>query len=160
MTKQQAHNLVYFSFMCRLEKLHYFDSERVRPDTFFDWHNLTYIIEKWEKLIGVKPVKRDYLDEEKLTLIKSKWISIWMKSRNLTIEESCIINYIIAVSCISLTKITFDDMVFLFEKYIGNKEDITNEMYGHIHPLSLNHWNKFIEKNKRSINLEILNDGL
>ena len=154
MTKQQAHNLVYFTFMCR------FNTESHVRGWGRNAHDITYINEKWEKLIGVKPVKPDYVDVEEIDHIKSEWIITWMISRSLTIEESCIMNYIIAVSRISLLKITFDDMVFLFEKYIGNKEDISNEEYRHIHPLSLDHWNKFIEKNKRSINLQILADGL
>ena len=110
-------------------------------------------MEKWEKLIGCRPIYDGQTDDPFINRIKSKYKEIWVTDREFTAYESCVLNYLVAFS---KTHIRFNEVVDLFEKYIGPVERITQEEYRHLHPLSLEKWNVYIDQNRREINLKIL----
>jgi hypothetical protein len=150
MIKQQAHNLIFFSFLCALENLNNLETSRSNSNF---WSNISYIMEKWEKLIGCRPIYDGQTDDPFINRIKSKYKEIWVADREFTTKESCVLNYLVAFS---KTHLRFNEVVDLFEKYIGSVDRITQEEYRHLHPLSLEKWNVYIGQNLREINLKIL----
>jgi len=118
--------------------------------------DITYIYDKYQKLIGFDPKeididKDDFINVELILNIKREWLNKWGKT--LTKSQESILNYLCIMNIVSLTP---NRIFSLFEKYIGSIDRINKIEYLHIHPLIKNFIFEYKSKFKREINIEIL----
>lgn len=136
MNANQLHNLIYFcanfhrAFDCKIED-----------------QNSEYILEKWEKYIGVKPsVNNDLPSASNIMSNKHlyshelvTWIKRWNRHGQYD-KMKDILNFILIINTKMFSKKddlswTPSELISTFEKNIGNSKDISNFEYSHLHEL-------------------------
>jgi hypothetical protein len=158
MTKNQLYNLIYFcgNFSS------YMDSK-------LEDHNAEYILEKWNKYIGVKPIKNDNLPTKEYIISNGfidKRIKIWVDrwSRNNEYDEvKEILHFITIVNSRTFSSIikeknpdlywTPSELLNEIRKVIPNVNEINKEAYTHLHEILKMHINEWLEEERRDFNL-------
>lgn len=155
MTNSQMTNLFNFTILFH----------RVSDTTYLMNCDMTYIWEKYHKMIGVDPIeskleKDDFKDElnhlgisifKDILYLKKCWQNKWKET--LIPKHESVLNYL----CIlNVSKPTPSKIVEVFGKYIGDVEKIQKNEYEHLHPLFLKFMNEYEDAFKREINLEKL----
>jgi hypothetical protein len=135
MTKEQLNNLIYFSF-------HFHETMDMKVlDCDKD-----YLIEKWDKYIGVKPkevnITYEYFLENKtyFHLVIRRWFEKWDKNGESWDELSPIINFINEINLLDPpgkfnNMMTPEKLTTLFDKHIGYLEEINKQEYNSLHSL-------------------------
>jgi hypothetical protein len=169
MTKSQLDNLIHFCFIFRV-------------DIGIDSCSSDYILEKWNKFIGVKPYSNDgvsveYLEEDMRDLKKYNGCVVGMGREDIHRVESLldwskkwgdydkvkeILHFILLLDSkefISGRNLALpSELVSLFEDWIGNPEEINKEEYTHIHTNTIKDINEWLENTdiNRDYKLSIL----
>ena len=113
----------------------------------------SYIMEKWNKYIGVKPTIENTLILNNINPI-NKWIERWHVSDEQVESMRNILTFILKVNHkhffirgfeadendpsnhIKPNSVWFlSDLIELFEEVVGPAEDINTELYNHLHPI-------------------------
>ncbi len=113
-----------------------------------------YIMEKWNKYIGVKPSSDIIFNKEGVI---NQWIKKWYVSDKQVDNMKNILEFIVRVNHkhffirgleadendssnhIKPNSVWFlSDLIELFEEVVGPSEDINTEFYNHLHPNVLN----------------------
>jgi hypothetical protein len=150
MIKTQAKNLVNFSILMHNCLI---NGSAKEPNLL--GNDPSYIMEKWDKYIGVIPTKnvnKDELDKLKNSLFN--WIKRWRVSDEQVYNMKNILMFIINVNKkhffirgfeadetdpsnnIKPNSVWFlSDLIELFEDVIGPADDINKELYNHLHPI-------------------------
>lgn len=156
MTKNQIYNLVNFSLL-----FHHNNQESCLMNS-----DLEYIWEKYIKMIGVEPVVkptfgRDFwqtvpLPNTNALSVKLMWYNKWIKSGKMDPKKEQVINYLSLTNSLDLVDIGITGMLHEFERCVGSKEMISDDLYGHLHPIFKNHVEHFFELTRRDYNLCLL----
>jgi hypothetical protein len=158
MTKNQLHNLINFCVTFSRN----FDSK-------MEDHSSDYILEKWDKYIGVMPVKNDSLPNKEYIISNSyidyelkKWINRWGKNDEYDgVKE--ILHFIMIINGGTfITKIKHDynrlywtpsKLVDAIKKVIPNVNDINEYPYNNLHGILKIQVNEWLEEERRDFNL-------
>ena len=143
MIKTQAKNLVNFSILMH---------NCITNEPTFLGYDPEYIMEKWDKYIGVKPTIENTLILNNINPI-NKWIERWHVSDEQVESMRNILTFILKVNHKHFFIRGFDadendpsnhikpnsvwflsDLIELFEEVVGPAEDINKELYNHLHP--------------------------
>jgi len=154
MNNDQVDNLLTFSIMFH----------KACNDTYVLRSNIDYIWEKYTKMIGFDPVIRDnefsdwwqsvVVTDFKAMSLKLEWMDTWNKSgKKLDPKKERVLNYLCLINIIPNTP---NRILKLFKEYIGDVDNIREEVYPHIHPLLEEFIGEYRQKFKRELNLEIL----
>ena len=111
----------------------------------------SYIMEKWNKYIGVKPISDIVFNKE---VVIDQWIKRWHVSDEQVDNMKNILMFIVRVNHKHFFLRGFDadendpsnhiktnsvwflsDLIELFEEVVGPAEDINKELYNHLHPI-------------------------
>lgn len=99
----------------------------------------SYIMEKWDKYIGIKPKNLEFMlygqDSHEVT----KWRERWNVDDNNYNEIKGIIGFIIRINekhfyYYSEKFWITSDLITLFEELVGPVERINKDLYNHLHP--------------------------
>ena len=173
MTKNQLDNLIGFCF-----------NFHINMDSDILDHDYDYIMEKWEKYIGVKPSE---IDSFELNLFKRRingidkmeirkynkdfkypvndWMGKWDCDAKYWKNIKEIFHFICVLNTRPLiqyreTKIkvawSIEEIVCEFKKWIGDPESINTDVYKHLHYNIKSVMDKWLETNKREYKLMIL----
>lgn len=124
MTQLQIENLFIFYFL-------YNGCERTCNLT---QQSPDYLMEKWNKLIGIPGNKIKYPELLESELFQ-EWSKIWLKGRESLIPDNIMMFLIKSHPRENNGKYCqFLKLCNLFQTYIGKTIDITQEEYCHIHP--------------------------
>ena len=138
----------------------------LRYENILHW-DISYISEKWEKIIGTIPnekFKCRTLFNHKIdsNSIRVKWKEKW-KRYNLSHEENLILEYLCYLNGLAwLSQFDVDgineinEIVDGYKFYIGDPELIKEDVYNHTHPIISIAIKNYMIENRRSINLIIL----
>jgi len=136
MTKTQLENLYIF----------YFLYNGITQSCDLIMQSPDYILEKWEKLIGITPPDTKYTELQDIKLYQ-EWHQRWMRNGENHIPESLMMflvkthpkenngNYLRLIP-----------IVKIFEEYIGKISKITKEQYKHIHPVIIGAIQEYIKR--------------
>lgn len=132
MENDQMVNLVNFTLLFRKEA----------DDSAFEKSHISYIMEKYDKMIGFEPTEELKELNPKAEEIKNEWESKW-RITNLSKKEESVVNYLCDINSYG-----FDvpKLVKIFETHIGDIQNINKERYGHIHAMFKNFVNNYIER--------------
>jgi hypothetical protein len=159
--KTQLDNLIRFSF-----NLH----NNMPYTSSYDFAEPTYIMEKWEKYIGVIPKSKDLSYYSIIFIppsadktndsIARDWISKWRVDEKTYNEIKEILYFIILLNNKHLRLWTPSDIIELFNDNIGYFCNIKNELAGTLHPLvedRMENWlnNKRIRRDYNLILLDV-----
>jgi hypothetical protein len=133
-------------------------------DTYVLRSNIDYIWEKYTKMIGFDPVIRDnefsdwwqsvVVTDFKAMSLKLEWMDTWNKSgKKLDPKKERVLNYLCLINIIPNTP---NRILKLFKEYIGDVDNIREEVYPHIHPHLEEFIGEYRQKFRRELNLEIL----
>jgi hypothetical protein len=151
MTDSQIENLFLFYFL-------YNGAERTcdLPNQSPD-----YLLEKWNKLIGIEGDNQDYPELKESPLFQ-QWEKTWLKGQKNPIPDNIMMFVIKTHPQENEGKYCqFLKLCNLFKKYIGKTNEITQEEYNHIHPLFVRSIQNIIERGVRKEDLrEILLDNM
>jgi len=121
-----------------------------------------YLLEKWEKLIGIEGNDTKYTE-----LLESKlyqeWEKTWLRDKRNPIPDNIMMFIIKTHPQENNGKYQkFLIMCELFQKYIGKTYEITQEEYNHIHPLLVKSVKKVIDNKitKEDLREVLLNNML
>lgn len=152
MKMSQINNLLSFTILL----------SRVSKDSYFMNSDISYIWEKYQKMIGLTPIKMDgefsdwwqvvVLGDFKAMSKKALWIEKWGR-RKLTRDQESVLNYLCVID---INSMSLENILEIFKNYIGQVEDISTEEYTHIHPLMKDFIEEYKEKFRREINIEVL----
>ena len=128
-----------------------------------------YLIEKWNKYIGVKPkevnITYEYFLENKtyFHLVIRRWFEKWDKEGKYWNELLPIINFINEINLLDPlgrfnSIMTPDDLISLFTKHIGDIEEINKQEYNSLHKLINSKVENWLNKLKREYNLTLILD--
>ena len=127
-----------------------------------------YILDKWFKIIGTKPTQTTSPTRsiKVLDLLNSNWRSVWKVEEKKWNEIKQIIHFIRDFNSKNLFKPskpnTFrecwgpDDLVHLYERWIGSSNLISLNEYNHIHTILLKQLDIYKMQNQREYNLTLL----
>lgn len=126
--------------------------------------DMTYIWEKYDKLIGFLPVpiKNEYCDWWQIVVLedfeamslKALWMKKWNpKVNQLNANRERVLNFLCIINTMPLT---LGNMLNTFREYIGPIESINKYEYSHIHELVKKFIEEYKTKFRRELNLEIL----
>lgn len=135
LTDNQILNLVNFTLLFRKEC----------QDSSFIGSHISYIVEKYNKMIGFEPTESIKRLDSDAQGLKSEWMNKWNVSGFKGKDES-IVNYLSDVNVsggLNLPKI-----VKTFEYHIGSVEGITDEKYNHLHTHFQGFINKFLSSRR------------
>ena len=139
---EQLNNLLTFTLMFH----------RVCRESYFMNCDGSYIMEKYNKMIGIKP--KIFVDSlnPKIDEYKKEWMERWGYTK-IHSELESVINYFCLINSKPVTlKLIIDS----FQLYIGCANDICDFEYTHIHPKLKNFIEEYKLKFRREINLEML----
>ena len=105
-----------------------------------------YLLEKWEKLIGIVPSETKYPELENIKIYQ-EWSKIWLRGNQSPIPDSLMM--FMVKTHPSENKGFYPRFVSLvdkFEKYIGKSCNITQEQYDHVHPTLVKSVQNIIER--------------
>lgn len=152
MTDLQIENLYIFYFlyngadrMCNLSQQ--------SPD---------YLLEKWEKLIGIEGNDTKYTELQESKLYQ-EWEKTWIRGKRNPIPDNIMMFIIKTHPQENNGKYQkFLTMCELFQKYIGKTYEITQEEYNHIQPLLVKSVKKVIDRKitKEDLREVLLNNML
>jgi len=157
MVNSQLRNLISFCFL--------FHSQ---SGSSLDEHSPEYLLEKYNKFLGVEFSPKKDLNVEQEMIVQyfwvfdnklSRWILNWDKNGDYFPKVKNILFFIIVLNTKYLRRPTnsdvwsISDIVKEFENYIGRPEEINTEPYNHIHALIESTIDEFISKNLREYNL-------
>lgn len=162
MTKSQLDNLIGFCF-----------NFHIVMDSDIMEHDASYILEKWEKYIGVKPKSKNI--EVEVTSVKkgvynfksvdsnndmdllvnhAMWRDKWDKSGKNYDKVREILQFIFILNTRPLNAPSYSDLknkcwtigelIDVFEKWIGSGEQINTEHYDHLHDVVKKEINKWL----------------
>ncbi len=137
MRKEQLLNLI--NLVINFHKVAGEDLLKQSPD---------YILEKWSKYIGKKPIKTSFVKNDKML----EWESRWGSS-----EEAETIIYFLSNVCYG--PVTPSIIIEEFESCTGlSIEDINKELYRHFHELNKRFIDRWLnmEHVRRDLNLNLL----
>lgn len=159
MTKDQLNNLINFSFhFHEMMDMKILDCDK------------SYLIEKWDKYIGLKPksiITYEYFIENKtyFHLVIRRWFDRWDKDGDSWVDVSPIINFINEINLLDpigkFDKImTPEDLINLFTKHIGDINKINKVEYNSLHQSIKTNYivNRWKNKLKREYNLTLILD--
>jgi hypothetical protein len=132
MENDQMVNLVNFTLLFRKES----------GDSAFEKSHISYIIEKYDKMIGFEPTEDLKELNPKAEEIKSEWENKW-RITSLSKKEESIVNYLCDIN--STKGLDVPKMVKIFEIHIGDLQNINKERYGHLHVMFKNFVNMYID---------------
>lgn len=126
-----------------------------------------YLIEKWDKYIGIKPkevnMTYEFFLENKsyFHLVIRKWFNTWDKKGENWYEVLPIINFINEINLLDPSGrfndiMTPEDLMSLFTKHIGNLEEINKREYNCLHRLVKQKVETWTMKLKREYNLALI----
>ena len=97
-----------------------------------------YLLEKWEKLIGITPPDTKYTELQDIKLYQ-EWHKRWVRNGENPIPESLMM-FLVKTHPKENNGyyLRFISLVKIFEQYIGKTCNITKEDYNHIHPVLVN----------------------
>lgn len=168
MIKTQAQNLVNFTIL----------THSMLDDGILG-HDPSYIMEKWDKYIGVKPKESD-IDFSKVEFdypIIGLWVAKWRVKESELNRMKPILTLIVKVNQKHFFTRGFkadvndpsnhikpdsvwllSDLVDLFEEVIGDSNDINKELYNNLHPNVVKVIDSWMKHKKviRDYNLELL----
>ena len=166
MTKEQLDNLIYFTF-------HFHQTMDIKG---FECDR-DYLIEKWNKYIGVKPksvnLSFEFFSENMIYfhLNIRRWFTKWDKKGEHWNEILPVINFINEINLLDpvgrryhlheqqFTKqMTPEDLVMLFNKHIGDEKEINKKEYNSLHQLIRNKVTNWKTKLQREYNLMLVLD--
>ena len=158
MTKEQLDNLIYFTF-------HFHQTMDIKVLEC----DRDYLIEKWNKYIGVKPksvnLSFEFFSENKsyFHLNIRRWFTKWDKKGEHWNEILPVINFINEINLLDpvgrFTKqMTPEDLVMLFNKHIGDEKEINKKEYNSLHQLIRNKVTNWKTKLQREYNLMLVLD--
>ena len=135
--------------------------------SIFKWTALDsdYILEKWDKIIGTKPTKIISPHRTMIYEVNKSWREIWKVDDKKWNEVKSIIYFIRDVNSNSLSPRFIntisecwgpDDLVKLYEKWIGSSNLISSNDYNHIHTTLSKQLDIYKFKNQREYNLTLL----
>lgn len=146
MNKNQAKNLVNFSIL-----MHNCLINGSIKEANMLGNDPSYIMEKWNKYIGVKPISDIGFNKE---VVIDQWIKRWHVSDEQVDNMKNILMFIVRVNHKHFFLRGFDadendlsnhiktnsvwflsDLIELFEEVVGPAEDINTELYNHLHPI-------------------------
>lgn len=85
--------------------------------------------------------------------LKCQWYSKWKINEGLDPNKERVLNYL----CITnVNKLNPNNLIKLFEDYIGDINMVRNDKYNHLHPLFKKFVEDYKDKHMREINIEIL----
>ena len=156
MTKEQLNNLIYFAF-------HFHETSDIKV---LDCDG-SYLMEKWDKYIGVKPkecnITYEYFLENKtyFHLVIRRWFNRWDESGNNWDSVLPIINFINEINLLDINgrfsePMSPESLIVLFTKHIGDVNDINKEEYNSLHQFIKNRVELYLGKIKREYNLALL----
>lgn len=154
MNNNQLTNLLSFSIMFN----------KSCSDTYVLRCNIDYIWDKYTKMIGFDPIIKEsefsdwwqsvVVTDFEVMYLKSEWMSIWgCDEKKLELKKERVLNYLCLINTIPNTP---DRILKAFENYIGDVDNICEEVYTHIHPHLKNFIDNYKKEFKRELNLEIL----
>lgn len=162
MTKNQLDNILNFTLLFHKSNF----------TTYFLKSNMSYIREKWDLMIGIKPVPNDneeqddwqnvVLNDKNAVELKKKWYRTWSYDvcdldyveKKLNPDDERIINYLCRIEFQPLTP---DCIIEVFKNYISDDLKLVESIpYIYLHPLALQFMNEFKTKFVREINLILL----
>lgn len=144
MNRSKIDNLIKFSFNFHKNMGVYWYDES--PD---------YIVEKWDKYIGVNPTIR-----KESPMIES-YFQKWRKGDIWSVDfdklES-ILSFLIAINKRAISCFHVSDLIRIFEEYIGDVDLINNKPYDNLHALIKKEVIKWLNttENKRDYKLNLL----
>lgn len=158
MTRAQLNNLIGFTF-----NFHETMGNKVLDCDF------CYLLEKWEKYIGVVPkspnITYEYFLENKtyFHLVIRRWFAKWDKNGKEWDNVLPIINFINEINLLDPMGrfndiMTPDDLTKLFTKHIGDVNEINKNEYKHLHANVVKRVDTWISKLKREYNLTLILD--
>jgi len=149
MITTQAKNLVNFSIL-----MHNCVINNNTNEATMLGYDPEYIMEKWNKYIGVIPTQNINKDNLTKLSVIDKWIKRWHVSDEQVDNMKNILMFIIKVNNkhfflrglevdendpsnhIKPNSVWFlSDLVELFEEVVGPADDINTELYNHLHPI-------------------------
>jgi hypothetical protein len=134
MTNLQIENLYVFYFLyCGVDST--CNLPKQSPD---------YLLEKWNKLIGVNPPDTEYPEIEN-SEVYQEWYKTWVREGKSPIPDSMMMFLLKTHPKTSGKYSNFLHLVNTFQKYIGKTYEITQEEYNHIHPVLLKSVQNVIE---------------
>lgn len=121
-----------------------------------------YLLEKWEKLIGIEGNETKYpeLQESKLY---QEWEKTWLRGKLNPIPDNIMMFLIKTHPQENNGKYCkFLKLCKLFQNYIGKTSEITQDEYNHIHPLLVESVQKVINStiNREDLREVLLNNML
>jgi hypothetical protein len=125
--------------------------------------DITYIWEKYQKMIGFDPIALDDEDTDwwqnvvvkdyKVLSVKSEWYSRWYRTGKLDPKKERVLNYLCFIEA---NRPTVENILSLFRKYIGPTDLVIKEEYTHLHPNLIDSLNEYKNRFRRELNLEFL----
>jgi len=144
MTTTQITNLLNFTILFH----------KVSGDSSLMNCDMTYIWEKYQKMVGVDPIEITHLNTfpiKDAIELKMGWLGRWKSP--ISIKQESVLNYLCVINTINPTP----DVIFdMFGKYIGDINNIESVEYGHLHPLFKEFMNEYQDGFRREINIEKL----
>jgi len=156
MTKDQLNNLISFSF----------NFHETMGNKVLDCDSV-YLLEKWEKYIGVSPkntnISYDYFLENKtyFHLVIRRWFEKWDKRGENWNKVLPIINFINEINLLDPSGrfgdiMTPEDLIKLFNNHIGDVNNINKDEYKHLHHIVGEKVDNWVNKLKREYNLTLI----
>lgn len=133
-------NLIYFTFLMRIEGVSEKDPE--------------YVLEKWNRYIGINPLRADHGDggvyftaSQELGDYYRKW----------GVENDDLKSVLMYIFSVNMSPMSIVDMIRMYKLYIGTSGEINNEINtSGIHEVSLRFINKWMESEPNEIHLGAL----
>ncbi len=157
MTRSQLNNLIGFTF----------NFHENMGNKVLDCDS-SYLLEKWEKYIGVSTknnISYDYFLENKtyFHLVIRRWFGKWDKNGKDWDNILPILNFINEINLLDPMGrfnniMTPDDLIKLFNKHIGDVNEINKCEYKHLHANVVKRVDTWINKLKREYNLTLILD--
>lgn len=144
MDRTKIDNLIKFSFNFHKDMGDYWYDQS--PD---------YILEKWDKYIGVSPTKKK--DDSTIDFYFKKWLKNDQWNIDFDKLESVIV-FLDSINKRSINYWTVSDLIRIFEECIGDVNDINEESYDSLHSLLKKEIVKWLNttENKRDYKLNLL----
>lgn len=146
MTKTQLDNLIKFAF-----------NFHITMGLSLEQHSSDYILEKWNKYIGVKPISLDLPSAEVVLANKHqynifliKWLETWHRKNEYdSVKE--IINFILILNVHFFPseehqkRWNVTNLVSAFSKNVGDPNLINKDPYNHLHALIMKKVDSWLE---------------
>lgn len=142
MNTNQLNNLINFTLLFH----------KVHVDGYYLQQSPSYIIEKYDKMIGFDPLSPVDDGNKFHNALKVSYLKRW-NVVNPSPKIISILNYFLEIHSESFS---VHRVIDLFSIHIGSMELITNKVYSHLHPILISFIEKVKSDQQREINLELL----